>query len=285
MTTAEMHAAEPDLTVDRRRRDGRLILSFATCSLLTAIALVGRALAPYPPDEIDLLAASQGPSGDHWLGTDSLGRDILSRALAGARMSFAGPSLIVAGSVAIGTTIAIFAAWHGGWIDRALNRVINVMFAVPGVLVAVLSVALFGVGFWAPVVALTLVYTPYAVRVIRSAAVGERNRQYVESLRLAGLSSFSICSRHIGRNVAPLVIAQATIAFGVALTDFAAISFLGLGVQPPSSEWGVMLAEGRSEILSGSIQQSLTGGALIVVSVISFNTLGDRLAARFGYDR
>jgi peptide/nickel transport system permease protein len=156
------------------------------------------------------------------------------------------------------------------------------MFAVPGILVAVIASAVFGAGFWAPVVALALVYTPYAARVIRSAAVRERRMPYVEGLQLAGLSPVSINLRHILRNIWPLILAQATIAFGTALADFAAVSFIGLGVQPPAPEWGVMVADGRSEILDGAFQQSLVAGLCIVVTVVSFNLLGDRLSARFG---
>lgn len=108
---------------------------------------------------------------------------------------------------------------------------------------------------------------------------------YIEGLQLAGLSSWRICTRHILRNVSPMVLAQATIAFGNALVDFAAVSFIGLGVQPPTSEWGLMVADGRAEILNGAPQQSLAAGMCIVVTVVAFNVLGDRLSARTGGQR
>jgi len=269
----------------RRRADPLLVVSATCCLLLIAVALVGGWLAPYQPDEIDVLAASQGPGPHHWLGTDSLGRDVLSRALAGAALSFAGPLLIVLGSVVLGTVLGVVAAWYGGWLDQMLNRLLNVMFAVPGILVAVIASAVFGAGFWAPVIALTLVYIPYAARIIRSAAVRERQQAYVEGLQLAGVSSLSINTKHVLRNVWPLIVAQATIGLGTALADFAAVSFIGLGVQPPAAEWGVMVAEGRAEILDGAPQQSLVAGLCIVVTVVSFNVLGERLAARFGAAR
>lgn len=276
---------DPAVTETRRPRDKLLIISASLCGLLIFVALFGFHFAPYPPDQTDVLASGMGPSPDHLLGTDTLGRDILSRALAGARVSFAGPGLIVLGSAVCGTALAIFVAWTGGWVDRAFNRLLNVMFAVPGILVAVLASAVFGAGFWAPVLALTIVYIPYYTRVVRSAAVRERNMPYVEGLRLAGLSSWRICTRHILRNVSPIVLAQGTIAFGIALADFAAVSFLGLGVQTPTAEWGVMVADGRSELLNGDMQQSLVAGACIVITVVAFNVLGDRLGARFGADR
>ena len=269
----------------RRSKDKLLIISGAVCLVVAVVAVLGTLLAPYPPDQTDVLNASLDPSADHWFGTDGLGRDIFSRALAGARISFVGAGFIVLGSAFFGTTLAIFAAWNGGWVDRNLNRVLNVMFAVPGILVAVLASAVFGAGFWAPVIALTIVYVPFYARVVRSAAVRECKMPYIEGLELAGASSWRICTRHVLRNVSPIVLAQATIAFGSALVDFAAVSFLGLGVQPPKAEWGLMVADGRTEILNGAPQQSLVAGACIVVTVVAFNVLGDRLSSRIGADR
>ncbi|WP_433519546.1 ABC transporter permease [Nonomuraea sp. CA-143628] len=270
----------------RRRSAGAghpmLLVSGVTAALLTALAIVGPWLAPYEADATDVLAASQGPTAHHWLGTDSLGRDILSRALTGARLSFAGPAMIVLISAVLGTALALFSAWHGGWVDRTCNRLLNVMFAVPGILVAVLSSAVFGAGFWAPVLALGVVYAPYMARVVRSMAVRERHRGYVESLQLAGMSPVRIGVRHLLPNVFPILLAQATYGFGTALADFAAVSFLGLGIQPPQAEWGVMVAEGRSELLDGAVQQSAVAGTLIVVTVVAFNVLGAQLAARYG---
>ncbi|MEU6459759.1 ABC transporter permease [Streptomyces sp. NPDC047065] len=263
-------------------REPTLIASAVVAGGLTLLAVIGPWIAPYDPDATDVLAASQGPSGQHLLGTDSLGRDILSRALVGARLSFAGPAMIVLISAVLGTALAIFSAWHGGWIDRMVNRSLNVMFSVPGILVAMLASAVFGAGFWAPVLALGVVYTPYMARVVRSIAVRERHRGYVESLQLAGMSSWRICLRHIGPNVMPIVVAQGTYGFGTALADFAAVSFLGLGIQPPQAEWGVMVSEGRNELLDGALQQSLTAGTLIVVTVVAFNVLGAQLSSRAG---
>ncbi|MFT4081655.1 MAG: ABC transporter permease [Nocardioides sp.] len=279
-----MTAISTDLSTVRTRRpkDWTMIVAGTICLLLITVAILGPLLAPYPSDQTDVLAIGQGPSASHLFGTDSLGRDIFSRVLVGARLSFAAPLLIVLLSGLIGTAIAIFSAWNGRWVDRGVNRILNVIFAVPGILVAVIASAVFGAGFWAPVLGLSLVYVPYVARVVRSAAVRERQLPYVEGLQLAGLSSWSICAKHILRNVAPLLLAQATIGFGSALVDFAGVSFVGLGVQAPAAEWGVMVSEGRSEVLAGAIQQSLAAGMCIVVTVVAFNILGDRLVNRFG---
>ncbi|MGX5653345.1 ABC transporter permease [Geodermatophilus nigrescens] len=259
-----------------------LVVSAVMAGALAALAVVGPWLAPYDANETDVLAASQGPSSAHWFGTDSLGRDIFSRALTGARLSLTAPLLIVLISAVLGTALAIFSAWHGGWVDRMVNRFLNVMFSVPGILVAVLASAVFGAGFWAPVLALGVVYMPYMARVVRSVAIRERQRGYVESLQLAGMSSWRICVRHLVPNVLPIVVAQATYGLGSALADFAAVSFIGLGIQPPTAEWGVMVSDGRSELLDGAMQQSLVAGTLIVVTVIVFNVLGAQLSTRFG---
>ncbi|MEV6358178.1 ABC transporter permease [Streptomyces hydrogenans] len=278
----------PPASLARPRRlaaDPLLLVSALVALLLVAVAAAGSWLAPYDPATTDILSAGQGPTSAHLLGTDSIGRDILSRALVGARLSFTGPALIVLGSALIGTAIAIAGAWYGGWVDKTLNKITTITFAIPGVLVAVVAVAVFGSGFWAPVLALTLVYIPYIARVVRSFAVRQRALPYIEALELAGVPAWRICCVHILRNVAPIVLAQATIGFGSALVDFGAVSFLGLGVQAPDAEWGLMVAEGRSEVLDGAIQQSLTAGTFIVVTVVAFNILGERLTAWFGGTR
>jgi peptide/nickel transport system permease protein len=259
-----------------------LVTSGILAGLLALLAVIGPWIAPYDADATDVLSASQGLSGAHWFGTDSLGRDILSRALTAARLSLTAPALIVLISAFLGTFVAIFSAWHGGWVDRMVNRFLNVMFSVPGILVAVLASAVFGAGFWAPVLALGIVYMPYMARVVRSVALRERQRPYVESLQLSGMSSWRICVRHLGPNVLPIIVAQATYGLGAALADFAAVSFLGLGIQPPASEWGVMVSEGRSELLNGEFQQTFVAGTFIVLTVIVFNVLGAQLSTRSG---
>jgi peptide/nickel transport system permease protein len=205
--------------------------------------------------------------------------------MAGARLSFLGPGIIVFVSTTLGTMFGIACAWSGGVIDSMLTKSFNVLFAIPGILMALIAAAVFGAGFWAAVLSLSLVYVPYVARVVRSAAVAERQRPYVEACQLAGMSSLRICSRHILRNVLPVVSAQATVGFGSALMDFGAASFLGVGVQPPQAEWGLMVSDGRTELLNGALQQSLSAGLLIVIAVVAFNVLGERLSDTTGNGR
>lgn len=263
-------------------RQPLLVASIAVIAVMVLLVLIGPWIAPHDPNRTDVLAANEGISTAHWLGTDSLGRDILSRAIVATRLSFAGPALIVLLSGSLGTAIALFSAWHGGAVDRAISRGLNVVFSIPGILVAVLASAVFGAGFWAPVIALGLVYVPYIARVVRSVALVECQRGYVESLQLAGASSLRITVRHILPNLFPIILAQSTYGFGAALADFSAVSFLGLGVQPPVAEWGVMAADGRTELMSGAMMQSGVSGVLIVITVVSFNILGAKISARTG---
>lgn len=279
MTTVVSSARRADvLGRFARRADPVLIAAASICTLLVLLAIFGPLLAPYEPNQTDILATGQGPSSAHLLGTDSLGRDIFSRLLAGGRLSFFGPAIIVLVSVTAGTTLGIAAAWRGGVVDSLLAKSFNVIFALPGILLAIVFAAAFGAGFWAPVIALSLVYTPYIARIVRSTAIAERNMAYIEACQLANFSGWRICTRHILRNVAPVVLAQATLAFGSALKDFGATSFLGVGVQAPQAEWGLMVADGRTELLAGSMQQSLSAGCLIVISAVAFNVLGERIS-------
>ena len=263
-----------------RAADKVLLGAAVVCGLLVLLAVLGPLIAPHSPTQTDILNANQGTSGQHWLGTDALGRDIASRILHGARHSLLGPAFVIAISTLLGTALAIASVWFGGWFDRASARVLDVLFAFPALLFAILAVAVFGAGIVAPVLALSIAYTPYLARVVRSVARRERELAYIDACRLAGLSGWRICSRHILPNVAPIIRAQATIAFGSVLIDLAAVSFLGLGVQPPTAEWGVMVSDGRTALLDGYPLEAIAPGVMIIVTVVAFNVLGERLAAR-----
>ncbi|MGI5460146.1 ABC transporter permease [Streptomyces sp. CA-249302] len=267
-----------------RIRAGRLTpgtaVPAALAVLLVALAVLAPVLATHQPNTVDMAAASQDPSAAHWLGTDALGRDLYSRLLYGARVSLLGPALVIVGATVGGVAVALLCAWRGGWLDRVVSRINDVLFAFPGLLLAVLAVAVFGPGLTAPVVALAVAYLPYMARIVRSVAVRERRLPYVAALEAAGMSAWRINLRHLLPNLTPFVVAQATAAFGSALIDLAGVSFLGLGVQPPTADWGLTVSEGQSSLLAGAPGQSLMSGGLIVVTVVVFNLLGDTLTAR-----
>jgi peptide/nickel transport system permease protein len=271
-------------TTDWRERarglDPVIVALSLLCALLVVMAVAAPVLAPYPPDQGDILSANLGPSSAHWLGTDATGRDILSRLLFGARLSLLGPALIILFATIAGVTLAIASVWIGGWLDLVIARVLDLLFAFPGLLVAILAVAVLGPGLLAPVIALALAYTPYVARVVRTVALRERHLAYIESCQLIGLSGWRISVRHLVPNVFPIVRAQVTIAFGAALVDLAAVSYLGLGVQPPQAEWGLMVADGQAALLNGYPSESLSACLMIIVVVVVVNVLGERLALR-----
>ena len=253
------------------------IASAAVISAATFAAAFGPLLAPYDPDLPNLSLAWAGPVGGHLLGYDFEGRDVLSRLLAGAQSSMLGPLAVVIVSVTVGTLLAVTAAWRRGASDTVISSGLNVLFAFPGILLAILAAAVFGAGLPAAAIALSVAYLPYVARVLRGAALRERNQPYVAALEVQGASATAICLRHVIPNIGPLIVAQATILFGYAMVDLAAVSFLGLGVQPPTANWGVMISENQDGLLLGHPLPAVAAGLCIVAVVIAVNVLGERL--------
>ena len=253
------------------------IASAAVIAAATFAAAFGPLLAPYDPDLPNLSLAWAGPVGGHLLGYDFEGRDVLSRLLAGAQSSMLGPLAVVTLSVTAGTLLAVTAAWRRGVSNTVISSGLNILFAFPGILLAVLAAAVFGAGLPAAAIALSLAYLPYVTRVLRGAALRERNQPYVAALEVQGASATAICLRHVVPNIAPLIVAQATILFGYAMVDLAAVSFLGLGVQPPTANWGVMISENQDGLLLGHPLPAVAAGLCIVAVVIAVNVLGERL--------
>jgi peptide/nickel transport system permease protein len=177
----------------------------------------------------------------------------------------------------IGTTLAVLSAWIGGAFDSGVARSLDVLFAFPGLLVALLAVAVFGPGFTAPVIALVIANIPWVARVVRSVATRERQLPYIVGLEIQGFSSIAIAVRHLIPNMGRTITAQAALTFAYATIDLAAINFLGLGIQPPTPDWGVMTAEGQQSILRGSPEESLFAGTLILIAVLAVTLLSYRL--------
>jgi peptide/nickel transport system permease protein len=256
------------------------IVSAVVIAAATFVAIFGPLLAPYDPNLPNLSLAWIAPSGGHLLGFDGQGRDVLSRLLVGAQTSMLGPLVVVIVSMITGVVFAVVAAWRRGAADAVISSGLDILFAFPGILLAVLATAVFGAGLPAAAIALSIAYMPYVARVLRGAAFRERSQPYVAALEVQGASATSICLRHLIPNMLPLIVAQATILFGYAMVDLAAISFLGLGVQPPRADWGVMISENQTGIVQGYPLPALAAGVCIVVVVIAFNVLGERLFER-----
>lgn len=268
-----------------RRRLAASTIVYGICwvivGLAVALAVFGPLIRPHDPNFSLLEFQFVGPfqAKGYLLGFDSQGRDLLARLMVGARTSMLGPFLVVVMSMALGTFISIVAAWFGGWIDSLLGTVTDILFAFPGILLAVLAAAVFGTGLGAPTIALAIAYTPYIARVLRSAAIRERAREYIAAAEVQGISTLNICLRHLLPNLGALVIAQGTLVFAWAMVDLAAISFLGLGVQPPTADWGVMVSTGETGVLQGYPLESLLSGLCIVLVVVAVSLLGERLSA------
>src|SRR5215467_7609365 len=248
------------------------VASAIVIAIATVVAVIGSLIAPFNPTLPNLANAFVGPTGSHLLGFDAEGRDVLSRLLAGATTSMLGPLAVV-----VGTLLAVIAAWRRGLVDAVIGSGLDILFAFPGILLAVLAAAVFGAGLPAASISLAIAYMPYVARVLRGAALKERSQPYVAALEVQGASATTICLRHIVPNIMPLIVAQATILFGYAMVDLAAVSFLGLGVQPPAPNWGVMISENQVGIPQGYPLPALAAGACIVAVVIAFNVLGERL--------
>jgi len=244
------------------------------------IALFAPVLAPYDPNATDLSNALSGPSLQHLLGTDESGRDTLSRVMFGARTSLVGPLFVVVLSTVFGIVVGLLAGWRGGWVDLVLSRVLDILFAFPGLLLAILVVALFGKGMTAPVVAMSVAYLPFVARLTRSLVVQGKTQPYVAAYRVQGFGPTYTATRRLLPNVSSTVLAQSTLNFGYALLDLAALSFLGLGVQPPTPDWGAMVEQGRGAVLSGQPMSAIAPAVAIVVVVVAFNVVGEEIGDR-----
>ncbi len=245
--------------------------------LLLVTALLSPWIAPYAPQVGSILDSYASPSRAHWLGTDANGFDVLSRLMLGARTSLLGPAAVILLSLLVGLPLGLAAAWRGGWLDTLVSRTMDIVFAMPGLLFAVLAAASIGPGLRPAVVAIAISYLPYVARVVRSAALHQRVQPYVSALEVQGVSGLAICVRHLLPNIAGIVLAQATIAFGYALADLAALSFLGLAVQAPQPDWGVLVND-ETGLRNGHSTQILAASILIVLTVAALAVLGDRLA-------
>lgn len=245
-------------------------------------ALLAPWISPYDPDEIDLMGLYDGPSAGHWFGTDNLGRDLLSRMLYGARTALLGPLLVVVGSTILGMLLGLLAAWRGGWVDAVLARVFDLLFAFPALLLAMLAVALFGKGLVAPVIAMCIAYAPIVARLTRQQVMAQKNLPYVSAYRVQGFGGGRIALTRVLPNVTPLVGAQSTLNFGYVLAELAGLSFLGLGVQAPTADWGAMINEAQVGLLSAHYLPVAVPAIAVVLVVVAVNVLGEEFAERIG---
>jgi len=261
-----------------RRWQGRaLLVTGAIIIGVTAVAaVIGPWLTPFDPASQELPLRLAGPTASHPFGLDELGRDILARVLAGARISFAVGLAVVSVSASVGTVLGATAGYFGGVTDDLISRVIDILLAFPGLLLAIALVAVLGPSLANVLLALTVIGWVGYARLVRGQVLRAREFEYVQAARALGASTPRILWRHVIPSAIPAVVVQATLGMAGAIIGEAALSFLGLGVQPPTPSWGTMLNGGRVHILDAP-HLTIVPGLAIALLVLGFNFVGDGL--------
>src|SRR6266536_1080151 len=244
--------------------------------LIAAVAITAPWIAPYAPEKQDLMSRLEPPTAEHWLGTDEAGRDVFSRLVHGARISLFVALVGTAGGVLAGTVLGLVTGFLGGWTDTLAMRVVDVMYAFPGVLLVILIVSILGPSLLNLVVALMIWGTPTLSRIVRSSVLSLKSRDFVDAARLVGATRTRIMLRHLLPNCLAPILVYSTLGVAGSLLTAAGLGFLGLGVQPPTPEWGAMLSAGREYILQAPYLVTFPG-LLICLTVLSLNFIGDAL--------
>jgi peptide/nickel transport system permease protein len=264
------------MTERRRRPRGKVLASGLTLLALVALAVLAPWLSPHAPNEQDLLRSKETPSRDHWLGTDVLGRDVLSRMIWGTRVSLAVGVVVVGLEILVGAGLGIAAGYRGGWLDLLALRAADVTFAFPPLLFAILTVALLGPSLLNILLALMIVGWPELARLTRSEVLGLRELEFVEAAHALGAPGGWVVARHLVPNLVNTVLVQSSLRVGQVIVAESVLSFLGIGLQPPTPSWGSMINEGL-EYLRTTPHLTLFPGAGLVVIVLAFNFLGEGL--------
>lgn len=254
--------------------------AFILIGILLALALVGQWLWPVSPSAQNLLNVAAAPGSQHWLGTDTLGRDVLARIVAGSRSAVIGPLIIAASGLVLSSLLGIGAAYLGGAIDNVTMRFVDFMLAMPGLLIAIVIVSLGGGGYWMAIVVLSLLNVQGDIRIVRGAALDQKSLPYIEAVRILGIPRWRIMFRHILPNISAILVANLAIDFALALVALSGLAFLGLGSQPGTPEWGSMLSENESILFSNPFG-ALAPAAAIVLLAVSVNLVGDWIYDRY----
>ena len=274
----------PGAGLGRRLAGARRFVGLSRLNLLAAVlvglvvlaAVFGELLAPFPPNQITLLDRLKPPSSIHLFGTDDYGRDLLSRVLTGARISLQVATIVLSISVVVGTTLGAVAGLVGGLVDEAIMRVTDLFLAFPALILAAAIAATLGADLSTTVLALATVFWPWYARLVRGQVLSLREREFVLAARVAGARTSRIVRVHLIPNVLPFVIVQLSLDVGYVILSTSALSFLGLGAQPPTPEWGAMLTDARGYLRDAWWFPTFPGLAL-AFTVVAFNLLGDGL--------
>lgn len=263
-------------TARRFARSWFALAGLAFLTLILLVAIFAPIVATHSPTDQSLLTRLQGPSSEHWFGTDQLGRDVFSRVVYGARYSlFIGAGAALIGLIA-GLILGMTSGFFGGWIDQIIMRFVDILLSFPGVLLAILIVSVLGPGVVNLIIAISIGFTSPVARLVRSAVLSLKNQDFILAAFALGAGNLRIMSRHLLPNTMSLLIIYGTLYFAVALLAAAGLSFLGLGAQPPTPEWGSMIGTGR-EYLRDASNATLFPGLAIFFTVLSLNFIGDAL--------
>lgn len=265
---------EPRVRRRRRRPPISVLLSMVVVAVVVACAIAGAQLAPHDPMLQDLTQSTLPPGHGHLLGTDQLGRDVLSRMMAGARTAVVGPLIIALGAASIGSVFGLLAGYRGGRTDATIMRLIDLMYSLPALLVVIVIAGVLGGGYVLAVALLTIFTAPGDTRLIRAATLEQRPRPYVEAAETLGISGWRVMLRHIWPNVLPVIVANSFLVFGFSVVGLAGLSFVGIGVDPSTPDWGLMLNDGRALIYQNA-WVAIGPAAMIVLTVLSVNLIGD----------
>jgi peptide/nickel transport system permease protein len=256
------------------------VAAVAVLAVFVLVAVLAPVIRPYDPEAVDLLDTYAMPSTEHLLGTDGTGRDILSRLMSGAASVMLGPLMLVGLATAVSVVLALTAAWFSGFVDTVISRGFDVVLAIPGLLIAILAASVFGASLPTAALALSIAYVPFIGRVLRAQALRHRRQPYVQAAWLEGMSPLRINVGQILPNLGPTLIAQVVLSLSYAVIDLSAMSYLGLGVQPPTPDWGVMVQSGQAGVLQGAPTEVIAASTCLVLLVLSLGVLGDALSER-----
>jgi peptide/nickel transport system permease protein len=262
----------------RLKRNKMAMLGLAILIVLALLAIFAEQIAGYETKVIaqDISNRLQGPSAEHWFGTDEFGRDIFARIIHGSRVSLVVGFISVAVSLIIGGILGAFAGYYGGVIDLVIMRVMDILLAIPSILLAITIVAALGTDLVYVMIAIGISGVPGYARIVRASVMGIKDQEFVEAARAIGASNTSIIFREVIPNCLAPIIVQATLSVASAILSTASLSFIGLGVQPPDPEWGAMLSSGRG-YLRDAMHLTLFPGLAIIVTILALNLLGDGL--------
>lgn len=252
------------------------VVSVVVLGVVLLIAVAAGWIAPFGVNDVDVPSALRPPSGEHWFGTDELGRDVFSRVLVATQASMRVAVVSVAFAVVVGVTVGVIAGYRGGWLDTVFMRMVDVMFAFPVLLLALAVVAILGPGTTTTILAIGIVYTPIFARVSRASTLSVRVEPYVQMSHAMGTGTAYILGRHIVPNIAGPLIVQTSLSLAFAILSEAALSFLGLGIQPPQPSLGRMIFDSQGFVTMAWWMAVFPGAAIFVI-VLAFNLVGDGL--------